>query len=356
MSDILKQLKALKNEPVAGAVSGSRQLVAREKLMEAIGHTPTETPQIGFSYAHYYRWSVLEFISTPMTVGATVVVLLFGGWLTTVNAAQSLPGDTLYTVKIATERAQLRMASLEHKAVLHTEFAGRRLEEAAAIKDSVDPEQKEYYKSTMEAFKQQVTLAEGDLRKMQQEGNEQTSTVASQIDNQIDKLTTALSTTNGTVAGPELNDAIDVTREISHSVVNVIVEEHEATLIGGSSTDVQTAFKKDLTNVYTRQALALARVQVIKNVLAEHPEAKMTAADALERSLKQATEHVGDAQNIVAAGGYREGFTILREAEEQLLTVERQIVDMEIIITTTFSSQEDVSGEIMEETQVSSSE
>lgn len=54
-------------------------------------------------------------------------------------SGDALPGDTLYNVKRSTERAQLALAGNDlGRAQLHLEFAGTRIEEAAALDDESD--------------------------------------------------------------------------------------------------------------------------------------------------------------------------------------------------------------------------
>ncbi len=73
-------------------------------------------------------------MTTLMTI-LTIAGLLLGGGAGTVYAAQdSLPTDTLYAVKIASEDIQLQFAnSAEEKFELHAEYAQRRSEEIAAM-------------------------------------------------------------------------------------------------------------------------------------------------------------------------------------------------------------------------------
>lgn len=71
-------------------------------------------------------WQYL--FNRPVLVGVATFIFALTGGLATINAAWgSLPGDNLYPVKIAMERAQLRMTS--DKTRFQAEITGRRAQE-----------------------------------------------------------------------------------------------------------------------------------------------------------------------------------------------------------------------------------
>ncbi|MFQ6057795.1 MAG: DUF5667 domain-containing protein, partial [Anaerolineae bacterium] len=75
------------------------------------------------------RWQPL----LTRAVAALLVLLMIGGG-TVYAAADSLPDSPLYPIKRATERTQLFLApSLERRALLHLEFADKRLVEGIAM-------------------------------------------------------------------------------------------------------------------------------------------------------------------------------------------------------------------------------
>jgi hypothetical protein len=65
----------------------------------------------------------------PLLAAALVV----SGFGVTAASAASLPGDPLYGVKRTTETVQLELTPLSGQAVIHTRFAGRRLDELQAL-------------------------------------------------------------------------------------------------------------------------------------------------------------------------------------------------------------------------------
>lgn len=75
----------------------------------------------------------LQKAPATVVVGVVVALLLLVGGGTVYAAADALPGDALYPVKIAVETVQLAVSLNDARdAELHLSFAARRLEEAAA--------------------------------------------------------------------------------------------------------------------------------------------------------------------------------------------------------------------------------
>ena len=82
------------------------------------------------SGSHGVRFAYTALIA----VIAVIFVLLSGAGATAYAAKNSLPGDVLYQVKTGLEQAQMQLASdANRQALLHLEFAERRLEEISGL-------------------------------------------------------------------------------------------------------------------------------------------------------------------------------------------------------------------------------
>ena len=101
-------LRKAKNLPQAGAVDAEVHAQARARLLSAIPEAVFESAPSSTAYTVGFLQSL---IYKPVAVTAASLVFVAGGWVTTSAAQYSLPGDTLYNVKIIAERAQIRMAS-----------------------------------------------------------------------------------------------------------------------------------------------------------------------------------------------------------------------------------------------------
>lgn len=335
MNELPKQLAALKTNPKAGWVSDDVRTRSRARLMEAIGAGEEQQKVFGSSF---FKFTFVDLVSTRIAAGAAVFVLILGGW-TTVNAASaSLPGDTLYNVKRATEAAQLKFASTESKALLHSEFAQRRVEEVVALKESSDPVKVDRVGETIEAFNKEIEAAQTELRKLKDQGRAETVAVASQLDKSIDELENVIDQADADVAAdPATIDVRDTAQEASDTVVDVVVETHEEEATELSARELEAMFQAEMREVTDRQAFDLGRLIVIQASVAADPELLEvahlpTGLDVMEFSLTSATDRLGEARSFIAAGGYRAAFDIMREIRAQLLTLETQLAEAEIAI------------------------
>lgn len=333
MKELRSQFAALKHRPEAGAVSVSRKAEGRDFLMQAIGHQEVVAERIAAGEKTAFSfWTMRQFISMPIASLASLCILVFGGWMTTVNAASSLPGDTLYNVKLITERARLRFVSLEHKAVLHTEFAERRLQEVVAL--STDPNRQDDLEKAASAFQRELALAEGDLRRMQEEGSQDTLAVAGEVENKIDQLAAVISdSSENTAQVPQVTQAQEVAREASQSVVEVMVDTHEASEDQElSSREMLNLYKDTVSEIRDTEAFLLGRLAVVERIATEM-DLDIEEIHALEYDIATTMERMGEADAFVAAGGYRAAFEVvngidatLREAERSVNAIEFSIV------------------------------
>jgi hypothetical protein len=342
--NVIKQLKQLKKSPEAGFISASNKGVGRDSLMQAIGHQEVVQPRMNFADVFvFYRWNISQFVFMPATLTASIFVIVLGGWMTTVSAASSLPGDTLYGLKLVTERTQLSLASLEHKAVLHTEFAENRLAEVAALELSSNPEKLLYIEEALDAFASELALAEGNLRQLKEEGNLETIDIAATVDQKIIALNAAIDSSledNGDLPSSAADEIREITRVASNGVVDVMLETHEASLdFTASTSDMKDLFKVKLQDVRQRESIDQGRVVVIKRVALENDlEIQIQGA---EREILAALAIIPGAESLAAAGGYRAAFNVLRDVESILGAAEAMIADAEIQIIQVLNETEE---------------
>ncbi len=337
MNDLLHQLKSRRDDPKFGAVSLVEKARARAMLLSAIGGEEKEVSKFETVFAtvgFYFR----GFVSMPVTVVVAFFVIAFGGSLTTVRASSSLPGDSLYSVKLATERAQLRLASREKKAILHTEFAKRRLDEATAVAGESD-EAKAKVQTAMKGFSTQIAQAQADLEILRSEKTSEASTIASAVDEKLKSFSSEIQVNVGTAEGKE---AMTATESASNTAVAVIVEAHEELKENVTTTEnAKRAYQNRFTSIKERQTFDLARIDRIRALAGKNPAVTQEQLGELEYNVNSVSTALFDSMDFAATASYRTAFDLLATAEGHLLTIEALLAEAEDAIIFANSSQEE---------------
>jgi len=337
--DIIAQLKSLKNHPQAGWVSDFEHEKASARLLSAIGHHEDRVAVEGAEVA-YLKWNLMNFAVRPLGVSLMIFALLFGGWFTTVKAAVgSIPGDTLYGIKLITEQAQLMISSPDQRAVLHTQFAERRMVEIQSLQEMDNDKSEQYIQETVHALEAEVVKAGDALSQMKLDGGD-VLTVASVLDEKINAIEAELDSVvsqNNTVS-----EAQQTTSTVTNSAVDAIMDVHEEQESEQSEAALSRSFKNEYTDLRERQTFDLGRIQTIGQVVSENQLQGIITNDELKRlkfTVDQATEEVADAMGLFAAGGYRTAFEILRGADATLLEIESKLVETENKVMEAMNSQ-----------------
>lgn len=331
MSDnIFEQLKKMRNEPAAGYVNEERRSEARESLMSAI--TTEEEKNWAPSAMVEFAWvSFSDFLARPTAALASFTILILGS-LTTVSAAsQSLPGDTLYGIKLVAERAELTLSSADRRAVLHTEFAGRRLQEISELSTVGGKDQ--LVASAVTAFKKEVESAALEIKNLPSNATDKMIAQVSEVTERFEQLQESANTTKEVETISE--EVIETTESASEKVVDVVVENHETAPKPASDRELKEIFQTRYAKLIEQRALSLGRIEVIR----EHPkygEAQVVSdIREINNELDELRATIGDASQLALAGGYRAAFEDIREAEaliksvmSQLSTIEAKLIEL----------------------------
>jgi hypothetical protein len=361
MSDILNQLKSLKTNPKAGAVSAEEHKMAKSRLMFALGADTEVTGETAFSFTTFV---LRNFISKPIAASAAALVLAVGSLSTVSAAADSLPGDTLYSVKIMTEQAQLKLVSLDRRAVLHTEFAERRLREANELTEKGDenPVHVTLARAAMVEYKSELSKASEDLKQLKD--NVQTpATLAAvnEVKNTIAGMETVIDekvASSVTVAdGEAALSAKDATKETSKVATTVAVDVHEDENSEVTEKEMKEMFRSELGDIEARQTFNKHRLERLEQFFKENEklftDEEMVSSDSFKKMafvIKQSEFQIPEAMNGFAAGGYRTAFEVLRGIDAELLALESDIAEIEITVTAAVE-RERVAAEEEKETE-----
>lgn len=331
MKDRIQQLKALKNERRAGAVSSEMHAKGRSALLEAISVDESEKKQtspwyVSFSFARSFA---NEFITQPVTAFASIAIIVLGSMTTVSASSNSLPGDPLYGLKIATERAQLQVVSADRRAILHTELAERRLNELAELTRNPNS-QPELIANTVNALREQIQQAKQEAKRA--DGRDSNISQLSEVTNRLDKI--AENTIKEVTSSPETaREIVEATKEASDSVIESTVTSHEQNESNElSRNELQEMFRERYTALKNREAVNLGRLSVIESSPDRSEVVTLNEVRSLKADIALATDKINQSLSLAAAGGFRDAFEILSTADKTLLYIEEIIAEKESLL------------------------
>jgi len=251
--EVVQQMKLLKGAGHAAHPDSAWVNATRSRLLQHIYQTTEEIPTRVLTLNRL--WLVLSLILPQRTVYAVVrpafiFVLCFGlgtaGWITTVTASlESLPGDALYPVKIATEQTQVAVAQAfqgnEASAGLRVSFATRRADEvtkaiaAPASNDVEKAEKQERVERAVENLKSEVQTVNDQLKEVKQENPQAAIRVAQVIERKVDVLQQSLEV-GGAHASSTAPSAVAAIAELKLEVGRTKIADISAPIATTTST------------------------------------------------------------------------------------------------------------------------
>lgn len=251
----------------------------------------------------------------PFGTAFSIVTVAFVGWIGAVAAfSQVLPGDALYQVKLASERAHFSLVrDPASQTELALEFAGRRLEEVAVITDRSLPDGNARVQTAMADFNLQIASAENHIKHVPQN---QTAAVVKVIDRKAAAYRATIEQSANHLSGNtgiEVRAAKNAVQAISITAMTALVtDEHQ----GGSSVEnVRITVGSKLRELEDSIQLIAVRLSNIPGT--SYPEVTANGGPILQKlfaELNTARASLETGKNQFAAGGYSAAFDRYREA------------------------------------------
>lgn len=342
-NDLIKNLKALRHDPELGSRTRAQTEARRQILLEQIGATDLSRPQYSLrDHVEYWTSSLSVMVLKPAMVVVGLFVLAVGGWMTSVSAAyDSVPGDVLYPIKIASEQAQLTLAtSAQQRAQLHMEFASRRLQEVNTITSSADNNKSGKINAAVAAFKTEVNQAKDDMQKLPAgDAVQVASTLDAKADEYsaaIDQAVTQINNSQPADVGQAVAAVQDDVKQAADAAVGVLVSTAEQEPDSIVTASLKQSFQNSLSDIDTRVKLNLGRIDVIRRAaLSTTATVTLTANQLTEltqaaNSLKHFDGMLTTTMNVFANGGYRDAFNTVSNIEGTIDAVEAQLATIEL--------------------------
>jgi hypothetical protein len=363
--DLLKILEKVKETSELGGGFSSLDLEkGRERLMRNLG-AEEDKKVISYGvgdYVQYMSWKISKTIFRPLAMGLAIFVLVFGGSSLTVNASiDSLPGDVLYPVKLASERVQLTFTSSKlERAKLHTDFASRRVSEAVNIQASnaSEEDKEEQMQDVVFAFTEELEKAQAELTDLQESNPEEAAELALIIDKKTDEYMATVEPSDSTEEKESnteeaveegvleetliIDDIAIVAEEAANQAVETMVDHLENNEEEITASALKETLKGDFAEINEIYTFSLGRLSSIEQVLEKIERSDEVGGQVNEASnaLNSINADFHEAMATLAAGGYKTAHEDIELLKEEIAAAENILIDLEISIS--------ISGELGE--------
>ncbi len=357
MQQLKEQLKKISQLPEFGAVDSVWMSKNKELLMMQVKNTigferrVARVPLIDSALISYALMYVRTLRSSFRLVGRSLrpallvilaVIVPFGGWISTVNAALlSVAGEPLYGVKIFSEKVQLSLTS-DHKTkiTLRTQFASRRADEVTKLnlqaKVGNEIVDQDNIKTTIKRLENEMKTVDSELNILANHENpidvlqvaRAVDAKSAEIVKQLDRSSTILRNS------PEIVSVKNVVNEVSVNAVETIVKKRAETnqLV---NTVLDSEIKETLDGKLETASLQLNKVDSALGLVTSTSTQKIVQINA--SSTLQQVEHqvevgriaVVNATESVTNKTFEDALTRVKEVKTIVKEAEKLVAQLQ---------------------------
>src|SRR3989338_3276583 len=312
-----EQLRQLRDSGACSKPSQAWVEKNKRVLLSSISQSQSRAPQSSLSAFHSFGRLVFSPLR-PVFVPSLVFVITVSGWIATASASyNSLPGDTLYNVKIAKEKALIAFRVVtgneEEKARLDSQFAVQRSQElrrvAEELKQTPDST-KEKVEKRLKSSKQVVTelgrslsSANEGIKKIGESDPSKAVDLAKELNKKKKMIVDNLAEAEDFKQNEEnikqvKKEAVDLNTNTTAEVVKNVLE-HEKEQKGGGT---DAAPSESNTSPVVKEAKNAAKEVIetlttiangeIKDAKEATEAAKKTTGESVNPSLATSTSHI----------------------------------------------------------------
>ena len=279
-------------EPDPSWVHSSRtQLLARiaEQAPARVGAHRTFGALAGV-----FSFDAAALVARPVLAGVLAVAAVMGSGVGVVSASLgSIPGDPLYQVKHASERARIAVAQrASDKTTLRIEYVGRRVDEVSRIAGSPANDNGSRLNTAVQHIKQDLGSVQQSLSDMSKSAEPKSIVeVAKLVDEKSEEYSVTLENTNDQLSASDqigVKEDKAMVEDISVQAVGVLVQAHANGAI--SNDDIAAAVGDKIENIINKanqvtEANATTSTQALPGT--ETANQALTALDAAKDLLGQ---------------------------------------------------------------------
>lgn len=295
----LSSLKARVTPRADWATQNKEQLFSQIRGQEK-QTTPSWQAQLAQTLHIFVPAHLMSSVRSAAVVALAFVVTV-GGWSATVSAAaNSIPGEALYSVKRAAESGQLLVTrDKKEKAKLKTDFAGRRSEEISRVIKEKKAVPAEVLTQTTKEIESLLQTANADLQAVKAEDINSATELAKDLSRKTDDIVKNLS--QAVADNASSDDTKDVAKEVAKTkkvVADVGIEAIDfivkAKQEGANVSDEELAeiVVNKINNSKQANDQVKAQTQAVKKVVEQ-----VVATDATSTSTTTASSSVNLAES-----------------------------------------------------------
>lgn len=274
MIKILDQIKDLRNiKPNKDWARAEREVLLSQITKQSSAQPRSFLVDGYYLLKSFIPGNLLQFLARPIGVFLIAVLIISGSGILSVSAAKnSLPGDLLYSIKLATEKVTVTLTKDEKKAEKHIEFAANRVQEIEEINLQEDNKEDKREKITVatEGLTKEMSKVKEVLEtsRKNQDAKKAGEIVeaAKNVDRKAEEIKQKIEHSMITLASQDeeilqdLGEVEDLVDEILVVVVDVLVEKYdkgdvelnEKELVE-SITEIIQSIKENMTEINNKK-------------------------------------------------------------------------------------------------------
>ncbi len=266
-----------------------------------------------------FSFDAATLMARPVLAGVLAVAAVMGSGVGAVSASLgSIPGDPLYQVKIASERARIAVAqSASDKTTLRMEYVGRRVDEVTRIAGSPVNDNGSRLNTAVQHIKQDLGSVQQSLSDMSKSAEpKDVVEVAKLVDTKSEEYSATLEKSNDQLSVSDqvgVKEAKAMVEDISVQAVAVLVQAHANGAV--SNDDIAATVGDKIENIINKA-----------NLVAEANATTSTQALPGTETANQALTALGAAKDLLGQQDYVSALTKVIEGKELVHAAEK-IVD-----------------------------
>lgn len=261
-----------------------------------------------------FSFNAATLVARPVLAGVLAVAAVMGSGVGMVSASLgSIPGDPLYQVKLASERARIAVAqSATDKATLRIEYVGRRVDEVTRIAERPEADNGSRMNTAVQNIKQDLGSVQQSLSDLSKTAEpKDAAEVAKLVDEKSEEYSATLEKTNTQLAVSEqvaVKEAKALVEDISVQAVAVLVQAYANGAV--SNDDIAASVGGKIDTITTKANLAAGT-------------STSTPSQPGTQTANQALTALGAAQNLLDQKDYLSALTKVIEGKELVQAAEK---------------------------------